>query len=210
MRVYTHRHTRTENVWYTKNNQMGSYPAQFHLVVSLARTSSAAHDPLLLDTTKQFSLQLSPAQVLPCTQKQICLDMSDALLQLLPGILQQPTSELRRVKLPKPLAPSSFSPAAGGIRSATGRRERALWRHLEASLSSHSKLKTTRWNKMSANSFVKKHTVLYIFLRTFFFLNTEKCKRASFCSLWAFSSFTHHNKVKTSISFRYKYQEMPN
>lgn len=45
MSVYTQAQFRTENVWYTKNNQMGSYPAQFHSVVSLARTSSAALDP---------------------------------------------------------------------------------------------------------------------------------------------------------------------
>ena len=54
---------------------------------------------LLLDTTKQFSLQLPLTQVLPFALRNgYAWTVSDALLQLPPGILQQPISELRRFK----------------------------------------------------------------------------------------------------------------
>lgn len=120
---------------------------------SFARTSSVAHDPCCFKIL-QSNLHSScrPLKFLLVRSKnEYTWIMSDALLQLPLRVLQQPTSQPRRVK---PAAPSSFSPAAGNG-SATGRRERALGRHLEAPRGSYSELGATRWNKNVSTFFVK-------------------------------------------------------
>lgn len=108
-----------------------------------------------------------------------------------------------------PLSRTRLSPAASsklilpGSWSATGRRERALGRHLEAPSGSCSKREKARWNK-NVSKFCYNHTVfIYSFLCTFF--KRRKNARKPHSVPYEYSmSFMRQSKVKTLISFMYK------
>lgn len=151
MSVCTWAQFRTQNVWYIKNDHTGSYPAQFHSIVSHV----PAQLPMIHAALKYYKAIYAPTAARLssslCAQKWIYLDNGRCPVA---AASPSPSATHLSAARVKPAAPSSFSPAAGNW-SATGRRERALRRHLGAPRGSYSELGATRWNESVSTFFVK-------------------------------------------------------